>query len=115
MPEWCTRSALLGLVLVTALVTYLLRVVPLVLLRRPLRNPYLVALLEYMPYALLSAMIFPDVFYATDPAAAFPSAPPLPALAGAITAIVLALFRLNLPLVVCVATAIAYAVACLVT
>ncbi|MDO5314310.1 MAG: AzlD domain-containing protein, partial [bacterium] len=70
MPDWCGKGTLLGLVLVTALVTYLLRVVPLVLLRRPLQNPHFVALLEYMPYALLSAMIFPDIFYATDPAAA---------------------------------------------
>lgn len=108
MPDWCGKGTLLGLVLVTALVTYLLRVVPLVLLRRPLRNPHFVALLEYMPYALLSAMIFPDIFYATDPAAAFPGRPPVPAFAGAVTAIVLAFFRLNLPLVVLVATCVSY-------
>lgn len=104
MPEWCDRGTLLGLVLVTALVTYLLRAVPLVLLRRPLRNPFLVALLEYMPYALLSAMIFPDVFYATDPSAAFPGRVPVPALAGTATAVVLAFCRLSLPLVACAAT-----------
>ena len=56
MPEWCDRRTLLGLIAATALLTYLLRVVPLVLLRRPLRNPYFVALLEYMPYALLTAL-----------------------------------------------------------
>jgi len=109
MPEWCDRGTLFGLIAVTALVTYLLRVVPLVLLRRPLRNPYLVALLEYMPYALLSAMIFPDVFYATDPQAAFPGPVPVPALAGAVAAIALAFFRLSLPLVACVATCVAFA------
>lgn len=108
MPSWCTHGVLLGLIAVTALVTYLLRVVPLVLLRRPLHNPYLVALLEYMPYALLSAMIFPDVFYATDPSAAFPGSVPVPALAGALTAIVLAFLRLSLPLVACCATCAAY-------
>lgn len=109
MPEWCDRGTLLGLIAVTAAATYLLRVVPLVLLRRPLRNPHLVALLEYMPYALLSAMIFPDVFYATDPAAAFPGAVPVPALAGAATAIALAFCRVSLPLVACAATCAAYA------
>lgn len=108
MPSWCDKGTLLGLIVVTAVVTYLLRVVPLVLLRRPLKNPYFVALLEYMPYALLSAMIFPDVFYATDPAAAFPGHVPVPALAGALTAIVLAFFRLSLPLVACAATCVAY-------
>ena len=109
MPDWCGRGTLFGLIAVTAVVTYLLRVVPLVLLRRPLRNPYLVALLEYMPFALLSAMIFPDVYYATDPASAFPGAVPTPALAGAVTAIVLAFFRLSLPLVACAATIAAFA------
>lgn len=113
MPEWCDRGALLGLIAVTALATYLLRAVPLVLLRRPLRNPHFVALLEYMPYALLAAMIFPDVFYATPTAAlphpAFPGAVPAPALAGAVTAIVLSFFRLSLPLVACAATCAAYA------
>lgn len=108
MPEWCDKGTLFGLIAVTAAATYLLRVVPLVLLRRPLRNPYLVALLEYMPYALLSAMIFPDVFYATDPAAAFPGTVPIPALAGAATAMVLAFCRLSLPLVACAATCAAY-------
>lgn len=108
MPEWCDRGALLGLIAVTALLTYLLRIVPLALLRRPLENPYFVALLEYMPYALLSAMIFPDVFYATDAAAAFPGAVPVPALAGAAAAIVLALLRVSMPLVACAATVAAY-------
>lgn len=108
MPSWCDQGTLLGLIAVTAFVTYLLRVVPLILLRRPLRNPYFVALLEYMPYALLSAMIFPDVFYATDSAAFFPGRVPVPALAGAVTAIVLAFFRLSLPLVACAATISAY-------
>lgn len=113
MPDWCDRGTLFGLIAVTALVTYLLRVVPLVLLRRPLRNPYFVALLEYMPYALLSAMIFPDVFYATDPLAAFPGHVPVPALAGAATAIMLAFFCLSLPLVACAATCAAYIAFCL--
>ena len=108
MPEWCDRGTLLGLIAVTAFVTYLLRVVPLVLLRRPLENPCFVALLEYMPYALLSAMIFPDVFYATDPAASFPGPVPVPALAGAAIAIVLSLFRLSMPLVACAATLAAF-------
>lgn len=93
----------------TALVTYLLRVVPLALLRRPLRNRHLVALLEYMPYALLSAMIFPGVFYATaEEGVSFPMTPPLPSVVGAVVAFILAFFRLNLPLVAGIATLAAY-------
>ena len=55
------------LVLLPALATYLLRVLPLLLLRRKLKNPYLVALFKYMPFALLSAMIVPGVFFSTVP------------------------------------------------
>ena len=108
MPEWCDRGTLLGLIAATALLTYLLRAVPLVLLRRPLRNPHFVALLEYMPYALLTAMIVPDVLYATGGASAFPGPVHLPALAGAVTAVVLAFFRLSMPLVACAATLAAF-------
>ena len=108
MPSWCDRGTLLGLIAVTALLTYLLRVVPLALLRRPLRNPHLVALLEYMPYALLTAMIVPDVFYATGDATVFPGRVHVPALAGAVTAVALAFFRLSMPLVACAATLAAF-------
>lgn len=97
---------LFALIAVTAVATYLLRVVPLVLLRRPLRNRYLVALLEYMPYALLSAMIFPAVFYVTG--GDFPNAPTIPSIAGTAVALILAFFGLNLPLVACAATIATY-------
>lgn len=100
---------LFALILGTALVTYLLRILPLAILRRPLRNRFLVALLEYMPYALLSAMIFPDLFYATAPdGVAFPASPPLPSIIGGCIALILAFFRLSLPLVAGLATAAAF-------
>ncbi len=101
------QRLLLALILATAAVTYLLRAVPLVLLRRPLRNLYIVALLEYLPYALLSAMVFPAALYATG-GASFPSMPPLPSLVGTAVALVLAFFGLNLPLVAGAATLAAY-------
>jgi branched-subunit amino acid transport protein len=103
-----TPRGIFALIAVTALATYLLRIVPLALLRRPLRNRYLVALLEYMPYALLSAMIFPDILYSTGGGASFPAAPPMPSVVGAAVAFVLAFFRMSLPLVAGVATLAAY-------
>lgn len=107
MSEIVSDQRLLALILVTAGVTYLLRAVPLVLLRRPLRNPYIVALLEYLPYALLSAMVFPAAFYATG-GGAFPGTPPVPSLVGTAVALVLAFFGLSLPLVAGAATLAAY-------
>lgn len=99
---------LFWLVAATAIATYLLRAVPLVLLRKPLRNRFLVTLLEVMPYALLAAMIFPNAFYATDPAAAFPGLPPWSGIAGVGVALLLSLKTGNLPLVAAAATAAAW-------
>ena len=110
-----SQRFLLLVIAVTAGVTYLLRAVPLAILRRPLRNRYLVALLEYMPYALLSSMIFPDILYSTGPeGCAFPAAPPLPALVGTAVAVALALCRKSLPVVAGLATLAAYATTFLV-
>lgn len=102
---------LFALIMGTAVATYLLRLIPMALLRHPLRNRYLVALLEYMPYALLSAMIFPDIFYATAAdGVVFPMMPPLPSIVGGVVALVLAFFRLSLPLVASIATVAAFLV-----
>ena len=48
-----------------ALVTYLLRVLPLVLLRRKIESPFLNSLFTYLPYTILGAMTIPAIFYAT--------------------------------------------------
>lgn len=58
-------------ILVMAAVTYLIRLLPLTLIRRPIQNRFLKSFLYYVPYACLMAMTFPAVFYAADhPAAA---------------------------------------------
>ena len=53
---------------VIALVTYLLRVLPLTLIRRPINSPFIRSFLYYVPYACLAAMTFPAILSA--PAAA---------------------------------------------
>lgn len=52
-------------VLLMFLVTVLPRVLPLLLVRRPLRSPRIRAFLYYVPFAVLSAMILPDIFDST--------------------------------------------------
>ncbi len=52
--------------LTMALVTYLLRVVPLILIKRKIKNRFILSFLHYMPYAVLSVMTVPAVFFATD-------------------------------------------------
>ncbi len=50
---------------VTALVTYLVRAVPLILIKKKIENKFIISFLYYMPYAVLAVMTVPAVFYAT--------------------------------------------------
>ena len=50
---------------VMAGVTYLIRMIPLVLVKRKIRNRFILSFLYYVPYAVLSAMVFPAIFTAT--------------------------------------------------
>lgn len=51
--------------LVTAGVTYLIRMLPLVLVKKKITNRFLLSFLYYVPYAVLSVMTIPAIFYAT--------------------------------------------------
>lgn len=53
-------------ILVMALVSYAIRVLPLVLLRRQIRSPFLQSFLYYVPYVTLSVMTFPAILEATQ-------------------------------------------------
>lgn len=52
--------------LIMALVTYLVRVLPLTLIRREIRHPLLRSFLYYVPYVTLSVMTFPAILSATE-------------------------------------------------
>lgn len=52
--------------LVTAGVTYLVRMVPMVALKKKIRSRFLLSFLHYIPYAVLSVMTVPAIFYATE-------------------------------------------------
>ena len=53
-------------VLVMAVTTYLIRAIPLTLLKKPIRNRFVRSFLHYVPNACLTAMTFPAILYATD-------------------------------------------------
>lgn len=57
---------MLLLVLVMATVTYLIRMIPFVFFKKKITSQFLNSLLYYIPYAVLSAMTFPAIFYATN-------------------------------------------------
>ena len=46
--------------------TYLLRVIPFVAIRQKIRNRFIRSFLYYIPYAVLTAMTIPAIFYATN-------------------------------------------------
>ncbi len=56
---------MLLLVLTMALVTYLIRMIPMVFFRKKIKSRFLRSVLYYIPYAVLSAMTFPFIFYST--------------------------------------------------
>lgn len=47
-------------------VTYALRVLPLTLIRKPIKNRFIRSFLYYVPYVTLAVMTFPAVIHATD-------------------------------------------------
>lgn len=51
--------------IVMAGVTYLVRALPLVLFRRKIKNRFIRSFLYYVPYAVLSVMMVPAIFYST--------------------------------------------------
>lgn len=53
-------------ILAMALTTFLIRAVPLVLLKKPIRSRFLRSFLHYVPTACLTAMTFPAILYATE-------------------------------------------------
>ena len=65
-----------------ALVTYLIRMLPLVLVKKKIKNSFLLSFLYYVPYAVLSVMTIPAILYATEHTAS--------AVVGLITALVAA-------------------------
>lgn len=50
---------------VMAIVTYLIRTLPLTLVRREIKNVYIRSFLYYVPYVTLSVMTFPSMMDAT--------------------------------------------------
>ncbi len=76
---------------VMAGVTYLVRLLPILLIKNKIENRFILSFLHYVPYAVLSAMTIPAIFYATDS--------PVCAAVGFIVAVIVAFFEKGLVLV----------------
>ena len=55
-----------GSILTTFFVSYLIRVLPLTLIRKPIKNRFIKSFLFYVPYITLAVMTFPSIVEATQ-------------------------------------------------
>ena len=84
-----------------AVSTYLIRAIPFVLVKKKIENRYVRSFLYYIPYAVLTDMTIPAIFYATSSVWS--------AVAGLVAAVILSLFGLGLMPVAVVACIAVYA------
>nr|WP_316624928.1 AzlD domain-containing protein [uncultured Ruminococcus sp.] len=80
--------SIVAYIAVMAVTTYLIRVIPFAAVRGRLRSRFINSVLYYIPYAVLSAMTFPAVFYATGDVTS--------SVVGTVVALVMAYFDLPL-------------------
>ena len=85
---------------VMAGVTYLIRMIPFTVFRRQIKSRFFRSFLYYVPYAVLSAMTVPAIFYATGNMAT--------AAVGTVVAVLLAYFDMPLIVVALAASAAAF-------
>ena len=69
-------------IFVMSIVTYLIRMLPLTFFKKEIESNFINSFFSYIPYAVLAAMTFPEIFYSTGNF--------ISALSGGITAVFLA-------------------------
>ena len=84
-------------VLIMATVTFLIRAVPFTLFRKKIKSTFLLSFFYYIPYAVLSAMTFPFIFFSTNGNVIL-------GLIGTIVALIVALFKRSLITVAVIST-----------
>ena len=75
-------------VAVMAGVTYLIRMLPLVIFKKKIQSRFIKSFLFYVPYAVLAAMTIPDIFFSTGSVWS--------AVAGLVVAVILSYFEKGL-------------------
>lgn len=71
-----------------AAVTYAIRVLPVVLIRKPIKNTFIQSFLYYVPYVTLAVMTFPAIVTATQS--------PIAGFAALVTGVIASWFRAGL-------------------
>ena len=87
-------------IIVMALTTYLIRMLPMAIFRKKITNTRVQSFLYYVPYAVLAAMTFPAIFSSTGTT--------ISAAAGCVAAVLLAYFKRGLLTVAVGAAAVVF-------
>ena len=97
----------LSYLLVCAGVTYLIRLLPLLFIRKKIKNRFIRSFLHYVPYSVLTVMTFPAIFHSTGYISS--------AVVGFAVAILLAIRKKSLIIVAAGASAAVFVVELLAT
>lgn len=87
-------------IIVSALVSFLIRILPLTLIRKPIENKFIKSFLYYVPYVTLAIMTFPAIIQATSS--------PISGIAALVIGIVISLMGAGLLPVACVCCAVVF-------
>ena len=90
-----------GAIFKAFIVSYLIRVLPLTLIRKPIKNRFIKSFLYYVPYITLAVMTFPAIIDATQS--------PIAGLIALVIGIALSYFGLGLFPVACACCAVVFA------
>jgi len=60
-----TTERILLVITIMASITYICRMLPIVFIRRKIKNKYFRSFLIYLPYGVMAAMVFPKIFFTT--------------------------------------------------
>ena len=77
--------------IVMAVASFVPRFIPITFLRKKIENKYVQSFLYYMPYAVLAALTFPAIFFATGNI--------YTAIIGTVVAIALSFFKIHMAIV----------------
>lgn len=87
-------------VLIMATVTYIPRALPVAIFSKEIKSTYIKSFLYYVPYSVLSALTFPEIFASTGDY--------ISAIVGTVVALILAFFKQSLVIVAIGAVAATY-------
>ena len=89
-----------GAIFTAFIVSYLIRVLPLTLIRQPIKNRFIKSFLYYVPYITLAVMTFPAIVEATQS--------PIAGIIALVVGILLSYFGLGLFPVACACCAVVF-------